>query len=71
MKELSANSVMLAFPYGDPGSDYHLTMKALVKAGYRCAFLYGGALQSFLVCDPYRIARVPMGRETELGQILT
>ena len=71
MKELSANSVMLAFPYGDPGSDYHLTMKALVKAGYRCAFLYGGALQPLPVCDPYRIARVPMGRETELGQILT
>jgi hypothetical protein len=69
MKELSANSVMLAFPYGDPGSDYHLTMKALVKAGYRCAFLYGGALQSFPVSIPIGLRAFRW--ETELGGLLT
>jgi peptidoglycan/xylan/chitin deacetylase (PgdA/CDA1 family) len=72
IKELGANSALFAFPYGDPGSDYPVTASALVEAGYRCAFLYrGGGVQSFPVFDPYRIARIPMGREIELGQILT
>ena len=70
-KELGANSAMFAFPYGDGGSDYPETAKALVEAGYRCAFLYGGGAQSFPISDPYRIARIPMGPDVELGQILT
>lgn len=65
------NSALFAFPYGDPGSDYRATVKALAEAGYRYAFLYSGGAQSFPVSDPYRIARIPMGPDTELGQILT
>ena len=71
IKELGANSVMLAFPYGDAGSGCPETGRALVEAGYRCAFLYGGGAQSFPISDPYRIARIPMGPDIELEQILT
>jgi peptidoglycan/xylan/chitin deacetylase (PgdA/CDA1 family) len=71
IKELGANSEIFAFPYSDPGSDYRVTTSALVDAGYRCAFLYRGGAQSFPVSDVYRIARIPVGREIELGQILT
>jgi peptidoglycan/xylan/chitin deacetylase (PgdA/CDA1 family) len=71
IKELGANSLMLAFPYGDAGSDYPETGRALAETGYRCAFLYGGGAQSFPISDPYRIARIPMGPDIELGQTLT
>ena len=70
-KDLGTNSVMFAFPYGDAGSGYPETGRALVEAGYRCAFLYGGGAQSFPISDPFRIARIPMGPDIELEQILT
>jgi hypothetical protein len=44
--------------------------EALVRAGYRAAFGYGGQPFSTPVNDPYRLERVAMGPDTDLEAAL-
>lgn len=62
-----------AFPYGDGGSS-DIVGPALVRTGYRTAFLYG-ANETYVperlpISNPYRIDRIAMGPDTDLGAVL-
>ncbi len=61
---------VFAFPYGDNGGDQQEVTRALKKAGYRAACLYGGGPISLPIVDRYRLARVAMGPNTGLGTVL-
>jgi peptidoglycan/xylan/chitin deacetylase (PgdA/CDA1 family) len=56
-----------SYPFGDCGPDPELAGEPLAAAGYRAAFLYGGALQPFPPADPYRLERLTMGPDTDLA----
>jgi len=62
-----------AFPFGDGGASETVTPMVAI-AGYRAAFLYGTNSvylpERLPVCDAYRLDRVAMGRDTDLGGIL-
>ncbi len=60
----------IAFPYGDPGRSPQESATALKDAGYRAAFLYGGGTLRLPVADPYRLARLAMGPDTDLKAAL-
>ncbi len=57
---------VFAFPYGDNGGDQEKVVKALKRAGYRAACLYGGGPNPLPIADPYRLARLAMGPDTDL-----
>ncbi len=57
---------VFAFPYGDNGGDQEKVVKALKRAGYRAACLYGGGPNPLPIADPYRLARLAMGPNTDL-----
>lgn len=63
---------VLAYPYGDGGTGRGWRRKrkelreALAQAGYRAACLYGGGPLQFPIGDPYRLARVAIGPDTDL-----
>lgn len=61
---------VFAFPYGDNGGDQQQVTRALKKAGYRAACLYGGGPISLPIADRYRLARVAMGPDTDLKTVL-
>lgn len=56
----------IAYPYGDAGRDPRLLRRALMAAGYRSGFLYGGGPVQFPVADPYLLPRLAMGADTDL-----
>src|SRR5713226_4043840 len=61
---------VLAYPYGDEGADPALTTAALKRAGYRAACLFGGGPNPVPVADSYRLMRLAMGPDTDLGSLL-
>lgn len=60
----------LAYPYGDDGKQSEKTAAALRAAGFQAAFLYKGGNTQLPTREPYRISRVPMGPDTNLGKWL-
>jgi peptidoglycan/xylan/chitin deacetylase (PgdA/CDA1 family) len=56
---------LFAYPYGDRGSD-GVAERELARAGYRCAFGYGGAPNDIPVPNEYCLARIAMGADTDL-----
>lgn len=61
---------LFSFPYGDAGRDSALMEAALKRAGYRAAFLYGGGPVRWPAPSPFRIARIPMGPDTDMNRVL-
>jgi peptidoglycan/xylan/chitin deacetylase (PgdA/CDA1 family) len=57
---------VMAFPYGDEGTDPKSLRRVLGRAGYKAAFLYGGGPNPLPISDPYRLSRVAMGPDTNL-----
>jgi peptidoglycan/xylan/chitin deacetylase (PgdA/CDA1 family) len=55
-----------AFPQGDEGADTESVAKALVRTGYKAAFLYGGGPVCLPVASPYRLTRLAMGPDTNM-----
>jgi peptidoglycan/xylan/chitin deacetylase (PgdA/CDA1 family) len=60
---------LLAFPYGDAGSDRGAVRARVTAAGYRAAFLYGGGAVA-LPADPYAVPRIAVGPDTDLRAAL-
>jgi peptidoglycan/xylan/chitin deacetylase (PgdA/CDA1 family) len=73
---LSRTVEAFAYPYGDGGTGRRWRHKraevrdALRRAGYRAACLYGGGVNRLPVGDAFRLARVAMGPDTDLGREL-
>jgi peptidoglycan/xylan/chitin deacetylase (PgdA/CDA1 family) len=63
---LSKPVKFFAYPYGDGGVDPGVQRNMLEQAGYVSACLYGGGPIHLPVADPYRLARVAMGPDTDL-----
>lgn len=61
---------VFSYPYGDAGADPDATERALQRAGYRAACLYGGGPNYLPVEDHYRLTRVAMGPDTDLRAVL-
>jgi peptidoglycan/xylan/chitin deacetylase (PgdA/CDA1 family) len=59
-----------AYPYGDGGTEPHSTCRALERAGYRAACLYKGGPNPLPIVEPYRLARLDMGPDTDLRSAL-
>lgn len=57
---------VFAYPYGDGGADQRGLLSALQRSGYRAACVYGNGVNRLPVVDPYRLARVAMGPDTDL-----
>jgi peptidoglycan/xylan/chitin deacetylase (PgdA/CDA1 family) len=57
---------VFAYPYGDGGTEPHLTGRALERAGYRAACLYKGGPNPLPIAEPYRLTRLAMGPDTDL-----
>jgi peptidoglycan/xylan/chitin deacetylase (PgdA/CDA1 family) len=57
-----------AYPFGDMGRDPPSTEEMLAELGYRAAFLYGGSCPWQLArSQRFRLARLAVGRDTDLG----
>jgi peptidoglycan/xylan/chitin deacetylase (PgdA/CDA1 family) len=61
---------LFAYPHGDPGNDPAGTARILELAGYRGAFLVGGGVNKLPGADRYRLARIAVGPDTDLGSVL-
>ena len=61
---------VFAFPYGDGGANQELITELLRKTGYAAACLYGGGPVTLPTRDLYRLPRLAMGPETDLGAAL-
>jgi peptidoglycan/xylan/chitin deacetylase (PgdA/CDA1 family) len=61
---------VFSYPYGECGPEPVAARKVVERAGYRAACLYGGRPQRMPVADPYRLARVAMGPDTDLPRCL-
>ncbi|MHA3980115.1 polysaccharide deacetylase family protein [Halovulum sp. GXIMD14794] len=59
----------LAYPYGNADNP-SLTADFLSEVGYTTAFLYGGGINDLPIADQYRIARLPVGRGTDIEELL-
>lgn len=68
---------VFAYPYGDGGMGHGWRARrrelreALVRAGYRAAFLYGGGPLQFPISDAYRVTRLAIGPDTDLESELS
>lgn len=60
----------LAFPFGDPGADPSRTARLLRESGYRAAFLFRGGLVTPGAAEPFALARIPVGPDTDLASKL-
>jgi peptidoglycan/xylan/chitin deacetylase (PgdA/CDA1 family) len=69
-EKIEKQVMLFAYPYGDCGTNFGDTEKALVQAGYKAAFLYGGGVQAFPVKDPFRMHRLAMGPDSDLEKLL-
>jgi peptidoglycan/xylan/chitin deacetylase (PgdA/CDA1 family) len=65
-KRLKNSVEVFAYPYGDSGTQFSGTRKALIQTGYSAAFLYGGGVCTWPTDDPFLLPRVAMGPDTEL-----
>jgi hypothetical protein len=61
---------VFCYPYGDAGREPGQTARALRRAAYRAACLYGGGPNPVPPADPYRLARLAMGPDTDLRAAL-
>jgi peptidoglycan/xylan/chitin deacetylase (PgdA/CDA1 family) len=61
---------VIAFPYGDSGMNREQTAKALNRAGYLAACLYGGGLHTLPITNKYFLPRLAMGPDTNLKELL-
>jgi peptidoglycan/xylan/chitin deacetylase (PgdA/CDA1 family) len=61
---------VFCFPYGDDGREPDSTADALRRTGYRAACLYGGGPNRVPLTDAYRLTRLAMGPDTDLGAAL-
>jgi peptidoglycan/xylan/chitin deacetylase (PgdA/CDA1 family) len=61
---------VFSFPYGDDGREQGSTGDALRRAGYRAACLYGGGPNRLPLTEAYRLTRLAMGPDTDLGAVL-
>lgn len=68
--KLSKRIDAFSFAYGDDGLDSVQTKNILMEAGYQAAFLYGGEPTDMSVAQPYRLARVPIGPDTDMHFVL-
>jgi len=59
-----------SFPYGDDGLDPAQTESILKEAGYKAAFLYEGGFAEVLSERSYRLARIPVGSDTDIRLVL-
>jgi peptidoglycan/xylan/chitin deacetylase (PgdA/CDA1 family) len=57
---------VFSYPYGDCGPGPGAAGRVLERTGYRAACLYGGGPQRVPVADPYRLARLAIGPDTDL-----
>lgn len=57
---------VFSYPYGDNGANPRVLERTLKRTGYRAACLYGGAPNPLPLDEPYRLARVAMGPDTDL-----
>jgi peptidoglycan/xylan/chitin deacetylase (PgdA/CDA1 family) len=57
----------LAYPYGDSGTDPHLTGDLLEQAGYDAACLYGGGPFDPWQADRFRLERIEVRADTDLA----
>ncbi|HYP20975.1 MAG TPA: polysaccharide deacetylase family protein [Chloroflexia bacterium] len=62
---------LFSYPYGDAGPDADATRRALAEAGYKAACLYGGGPNRLPTSNPYRLARLAMGPDTDLHALLS
>jgi peptidoglycan/xylan/chitin deacetylase (PgdA/CDA1 family) len=58
---------VFSFPYGDCGPDAQVIRQTLKRAGYRAACLYGGGPVGLPGADPYQLARVAIGPDSDLA----
>jgi peptidoglycan/xylan/chitin deacetylase (PgdA/CDA1 family) len=58
---------VFCYPYGDAGGNPEKVGRALRRAGYRAACLYGGGPNPFPPVDVFRLARIAMGPDTDLA----
>jgi peptidoglycan/xylan/chitin deacetylase (PgdA/CDA1 family) len=58
---------VFSFPYGDDGADPQATGRLLARTGYRAACLYKGGVVHLPAATPYRLPRLAMGPDTDLG----
>ncbi len=70
-QRLGCRAEIFAFPYGDDGANPEALRQELEQAGYRAACLYRGGPISLPVSSPYRLPRLAMGPDTDLGAALT
>jgi len=56
---------VFSYPYGDCGPEPRAARGLLGRTGYRAACLYGGGPHRVPVADPYRLARLAVGPDTD------
>jgi peptidoglycan/xylan/chitin deacetylase (PgdA/CDA1 family) len=67
LEEALGKSVnVIAYPYGDDGTNPDETERCARRIGYRAACLYGGGPIMLPTVNPYRLARIAMGPNTDL-----
>jgi peptidoglycan/xylan/chitin deacetylase (PgdA/CDA1 family) len=62
---------VFSYPYGDCGPEPRAARPLLERTGYLAACLYGGGPQRVPVADPYRLARLAVGPDTDLRRCVT
>jgi peptidoglycan/xylan/chitin deacetylase (PgdA/CDA1 family) len=65
-RELDKPVELLAYPYGDSGPEEDDVGAVAACAGYRAAFMFGGARFSLPVEDRFHLPRVAVGPDTDL-----
>ena len=68
--QLNKPVTLFAYPYGDTGSDLPQASEELSSAGYRAACVYDDKLNHWPIRQPYTLARLTMGPDTDLEGIL-
>jgi peptidoglycan/xylan/chitin deacetylase (PgdA/CDA1 family) len=60
----------IAYPYGDAGNEAKKLDFLLEASGYRAGFLYGGGTLELPGADRFRLTRLAMGPDSDLGALL-